>query len=144
MRPISEVWAQLKAEGHDMNAVQREIDRVVLRTISRAANQMHAAQLVRDKDEEKPHFHLFGFDVLLSDDEKPWILEVNNAPDMSCDTPIELSIKPQVMDDLFDLMFPECSSDDDESQWVYNPHATCHARFKGFRNLAPVNSMNFG
>lgn len=38
-------------------------------------------------------FELFGFDVLLDSDLKPWLLEVNLSPSMACDTPLDLKIK---------------------------------------------------
>jgi tubulin polyglutamylase TTLL5 len=38
-------------------------------------------------------FELFGFDVLVDSNFKPWLLEVNLSPSMACDTPLDLKIK---------------------------------------------------
>ena len=38
-------------------------------------------------------FELFGFDILLDENYKPWLLEVNHAPSFEADTPLDHQIK---------------------------------------------------
>ena len=38
-------------------------------------------------------FELLGFDVLIDQDLKPWLVEVNLSPSLACDSPIDLKIK---------------------------------------------------
>jgi D-alanine-D-alanine ligase-like ATP-grasp enzyme len=45
-------------------------------------------------------FELFGFDVLIDSNLKPWLLEVNSSPAMSMDGPIDYQIKPQLIKDV--------------------------------------------
>ena len=49
-------------------------------------------------------FELFGFDVLLDDQLKPWLLEVNLSPSLSTDTPLDLKVKSQMLAQLFTLV----------------------------------------
>jgi hypothetical protein len=35
------------------------------------------------------HFEVFGFDVLIDAELRPWLLEVNGSPAMDCDTPLD-------------------------------------------------------
>lgn len=46
----------------------------------------------------KPHqpsncFELLGFDVLIDESLKPWLLEVNLSPSMNTETPLDIEIK---------------------------------------------------
>lgn len=45
-------------------------------------------------------FELFGFDVMIDSNLKPWLLEVNSSPAMSMDGPIDWLIKPQLIKDV--------------------------------------------
>ena len=49
-------------------------------------------------------FELLGFDVLLDQDLKPWLLEVNLSPSMNTDSPLDIKIKSQLITDLFNLV----------------------------------------
>lgn len=49
-------------------------------------------------------FELLGFDVILDDTLKPWLLEVNLSPSLNCNSPLDLKIKGQLIADLFNLI----------------------------------------
>ena len=53
-------------------------------------------------------FELLGFDILIDDKLKPWLLEVNLSPSLACESPLDLRIKSQLIVDLFNLagIFP--------------------------------------
>ena len=48
-------------------------------------------------------FELLGFDILIDDTLKPWLLEVNLSPSLNCDSPLDHSIKSNLIADLFTL-----------------------------------------
>ncbi|KFO13549.1 Tubulin polyglutamylase TTLL5, partial [Balearica regulorum gibbericeps] len=47
---------------------------------------------------------LYGFDVLIDDTLKPWLLEVNLSPSLACDAPLDLKIKASMLSDMFTLV----------------------------------------
>ena len=49
-------------------------------------------------------FELFGFDVLLDSDLKPWLLEINLSPSLSSDSPLDFTIKTNLIADAFNLV----------------------------------------
>ena len=51
-----------------------------------------------------PCFELLGFDVLLDENMKPWLLEVNMSPSMNTDTPLDSEIKTNLLVDFFNLV----------------------------------------
>jgi Tubulin-tyrosine ligase family len=49
-------------------------------------------------------FDLFGFDILLDKNLKPWLLEVNLSPSLACDSVLDSKIKSELIADLFNLV----------------------------------------
>jgi len=38
-------------------------------------------------------FELFGFDILIDSDFKPWLVEINLSPSLMCDSKLDMQIK---------------------------------------------------
>ena len=49
-------------------------------------------------------FELYGFDILIDSDLKPWLLEVNLSPSLNCEAPIDLKIKVKEIKESFNRM----------------------------------------
>ncbi|XP_076873908.1 putative tubulin polyglutamylase TTLL2 [Brachyhypopomus gauderio] len=47
---------------------------------------------------------LFGFDILIDSNFKPWLLEVNYSPALSLECPADVMVKKSLVNDLIDLM----------------------------------------
>ena len=47
---------------------------------------------------------LFGFDILIDSDLKPWLLEVNLSPSLATESPLDMSIKSNPIADTFTLV----------------------------------------
>lgn len=54
---------------------------------------------------------MFGFDILIDENLKPWLLEVNLAPSLSCESKLDLEIKSSLIKDLLNLVgvYPKAS-----------------------------------
>lgn len=49
-------------------------------------------------------FDLFGFDIILDSDLKPWILEVNLSPSLAFDSPLDFHIKSNLIVDVLNVV----------------------------------------
>lgn len=49
-------------------------------------------------------FDLFGFDIILDSDLKPWILEVNLSPSLAFDSPLDFHIKSNLIVNLLNVV----------------------------------------
>ncbi|XP_063758700.1 probable tubulin polyglutamylase TTLL2 [Eleginops maclovinus] len=47
---------------------------------------------------------LLGFDILIDERFKPWLLEVNNSPALTLDCQVDITVKKRLIGDLIDLM----------------------------------------
>ena len=48
-------------------------------------------------------YELLGFDILLDSDLKPWLLEINLSPSLSADSPLDFTIKTNLIADALNL-----------------------------------------
>ena len=49
-------------------------------------------------------FEVLGFDILVDDELKPWLVEINLSPSLNTDSPLDLKIKGNMIADLFTLI----------------------------------------
>ena len=49
-------------------------------------------------------YELYGFDILVDSNLKPWLLEVNTSPSLSSSSPLDKRIKSMLMADMFHLL----------------------------------------
>ncbi len=48
-------------------------------------------------------FEILGYDVMLGDELRPWLIEVNHSPSFNIDSPLDLAIKEQLIQDTIQL-----------------------------------------
>lgn len=62
-------------------------------------HSLKACQKVINSD---PHcFEMYGYDLLIDSNLKPWLLEVNASPSLTVTTPEDRALKLQVLNDVF-------------------------------------------
>jgi len=49
-------------------------------------------------------FELYGVDILIDENLKPWLLEVNLNPSLNCDSLLDLKVKSHVLTDIFNII----------------------------------------
>jgi len=80
-------------------------------------HSLKAAQNIIIND--KHCFELYGYDVLLDANLKPWLIEVNASPSLSATTTSDLALKTGVINDVLNIAFPddfpECNKNNNRS-----------------------------
>lgn len=79
---------------------------MIIKTLISA--QTHLAQNYKsyqiDDYENSMAFEILGFDIMLDEKCKPYLLEINHAPSFGTDSPLDEKIKGQVIYDTINLL----------------------------------------
>uniref|UniRef100_A0A7M4FM62 Tubulin tyrosine ligase like 4 n=1 Tax=Crocodylus porosus TaxID=8502 RepID=A0A7M4FM62_CROPO len=99
---LKALWSYLSQKGVNSEAIWEKIKDIVIKTI--IASEPYVTSLVKMYVRRPYCCHeLFGFDVMLDENLKPWILEVNISPSLHSNSPLDMSIKGQMVRDLLNL-----------------------------------------
>ena len=55
---------------------------------------------------DKHCFELYGYDILIEENLKPWLIEVNASPSLSTTTEADRKLKMSVMESVFQIVVP--------------------------------------
>ena len=83
-----------------------EIKEVIVKTL--ITGQPHIAHLYKsskpDDLENSMCFQILGFDIFIDSKSKPWLIEVNQSPSFTTDTPLDYNIKKNLMSDAINIL----------------------------------------
>ena len=100
---LSALWQHFAEQGIDNKPVMDAIKDLVIKTIISAETSMH--NLYRhNMASHYCGYELFGFDVLIDANLKPWILEVNISPSLHSASPLDLDVKSPLATEVFNLV----------------------------------------
>eukprot|EP00741_Cyanophora_paradoxa_P009015 tig00001428_g8728.t1 len=89
---FAELWAHLRRANVDLERLWGRVRAIICLTLLSLATAV--------KKGAPAAFELYGFDVLLDADLKPWLLEVNAAPALGLDGPVDALVKEPMLADL--------------------------------------------
>jgi tubulin polyglutamylase TTLL1 len=81
---------------------------------------------------DKHCFELYGFDVLLDDNCKPWLIEINSSPSLSTTTKRDKILKMDVLRSIYEIVIPEDWGDESGK---YGTNTCTQTRVGGFSIL---------
>ena len=91
------------------------IEDVILKSLVAVAPQIASATRSYCSHPSQPSkvttpccFELFGYDILIDDTLRPWLMEVNLSPSLACDSPLDWKVKSHMMCDLLTLVGVVC------------------------------------
>ena len=86
-----------------MAAAWARIDDVIIKSILSIENTVFSA-LEMTVPYRTNCFEVLGFDILLDNNLRPWLLEINLSPSLNTDSPLDLKIKGSMIADLFTMV----------------------------------------
>ncbi|XP_028291413.1 tubulin monoglutamylase TTLL4 isoform X2 [Gouania willdenowi] len=99
---LKALWKHLSSQGINTSSIWEKIKDIVVKTIIAAEPYVNSLMKMNVRSAYSCH-ELFGFDIMLDEKLKPWILEVNISPSLHSNTPLDLSIKGNMMSDVLNL-----------------------------------------
>ena len=93
----------LQSQGVSFDSIWDGIKDIAIKTIISIETIINSAMNMYVPC-SKNCFELFGFDILIDENLRPWLLEVNLSPSMNTDTSIDLKIKSALISDLLNLV----------------------------------------
>ncbi|XP_033761713.1 tubulin polyglutamylase TTLL4-like isoform X1 [Pecten maximus] len=99
---LKALWNYMKRQGVNTAAIWENIKDLVIKTIVCADSPINS--MIKANVRSRYCIHeLFGFDILLDENLKPWILEVNISPSLHSNSQLDINIKGQMIRDLFNI-----------------------------------------
>lgn len=100
---LSALLRHLRTIGQDTELLMKRIEDLIIKTIIATASGIISGikQFVKYPE---TCFELYGFDILIDDTLKPWLLEVNLTPSLGCDSPLDVRLKSALISDLLTLV----------------------------------------
>ncbi|XP_011640702.1 tubulin polyglutamylase TTLL5 isoform X2 [Pogonomyrmex barbatus] len=100
---LSALLRHLRSMGQDTELLMQRIEDIIIKSILATASGIvnGLKQFVKHPE---TCFELFGFDILIDDTLKPWLLEVNLSPSLGCDSPLDVRLKSALIADLLTLV----------------------------------------
>jgi len=107
---FADLKAHLIREGHDWNLIWGNIEEVAVKTMMAAEPALsmnwHKGTVPdpRTGASTSTCFEVYGFDVMIDDKLKAWLLEVNVSPSLSSSSPLDKRIKTKLIADTLTLV----------------------------------------
>ena len=61
---------------------------------------------------DKHCFEMYGFDILIDANCKPWIVEINASPSLSTTSKVDLDLKTELINDVYKIVMPDDWNED--------------------------------
>ncbi|XP_017848429.1 tubulin polyglutamylase TTLL5 isoform X3 [Drosophila busckii] len=96
---LSALLRHLKLQGCDTNLLMLNIEDLIIKAVLACAQTVISACRMFVPNVSNC-FELYGFDILIDNTLKPWLLEVNLSPSMGVDSPLDTKVKACLITDL--------------------------------------------
>lgn len=104
-RSLKAIWDVLQAQGADLETLTKEIDDIIIKTLCSVQPHLSHHYLASQPDDlsKSMCFEILGFDIILDESLKPYLLEVNHSPSFNTDSPLDKHTKKDLIKDSLKL-----------------------------------------
>ncbi|TNN48949.1 Tubulin polyglutamylase TTLL4 [Liparis tanakae] len=99
---LKSLWQFLGSKGVSTAPIWEKIKDIVIKTIIGSEPYVNSLLKMHLRSSYSCH-ELFGFDIMLDEKLKPWLLEVNISPSLHSNTALDVAVKGQMIRDLLNL-----------------------------------------
>jgi hypothetical protein len=85
---LSALWKHFRSIGKDPKEIKKQMDDVILKTFIAGESKMNEA-FQKFVPNQGNCFEVLGFDLLIDQNMKVWLIEVNLSSSLVCDTPLD-------------------------------------------------------
>ncbi|KXZ41785.1 hypothetical protein GPECTOR_284g755 [Gonium pectorale] len=103
---LAQLRQYLTALGHDYNKVWSDIADLIIKSLCSVQPLLrnnYRSVLPPDNDGFSC-FEILGYDIMLDDSLRPWLIEVNHSPSFNIDSPLDLAIKEELISQTIELV----------------------------------------
>lgn len=94
---LKNLRTKLEERGYNFHKIWVQVCEIVVKTLLACQQEIPS----------NPNcFELFGYDIIIDDNMKCWLLEVNSSPSLSRETILDDIVKQQLIDDIMELVDP--------------------------------------
>ncbi|CDW55683.1 tubulin polyglutamylase TTLL4 [Trichuris trichiura] len=108
---LSQFWSYLSEKGIDNSTLVVKILDLVIKAliscespINALMSKMMAASFMA--------YELYGFDILIDSELRPWLIEVNISPSVRCSNEVDCAVKTSLVQDVLNISGVQVPSDD--------------------------------
>ena len=84
-----------------MKDIWKQIEEIIIKSLITIARENCQEISINKKNSL---FELYGYDILIDESFKAWLIEVNVNPSLHCTSPLDLSIKTDLIADIFNII----------------------------------------
>ncbi|KAI1899107.1 hypothetical protein AGOR_G00058080 [Albula goreensis] len=99
---LKALWQYLGRKGMNTTLIWEKIKDIVIKTIIAADPYVNTLVQTNVRSAYSCH-ELFGFDIMLDENLKPWLLEVNISPSLHSSSALDVSVKGPMVRDVLNL-----------------------------------------
>ncbi|KAH8849691.1 Tubulin polyglutamylase TTLL4 [Schistosoma japonicum] len=99
---MSTLWSYLIERGVDISSLWSRIVDIIFKTLASVVSCI-TTMVDQNCRRRASVYELFGFDIILDADLKPWLLEVNVSPSLHTNTQLDDEVKTAVVKDMFNI-----------------------------------------
>ena len=105
-RSLTFALKYMQEKGHDVEKLMLEVKSMIIKTLIAVQPMLqHTYRSCQPDDMENSMcFEILGFDVMLDDKLRPYIIEINHDPSFETDSPLDFKVKRKLISDTLRLL----------------------------------------